>query len=98
MTDKTSKHIGKSIIAGFAYNLVVPNPFPYDEPKIIIANVTVSIMIAFAFQIIPGIFYYLYYVFTKDKEKSKKIFNVSFNIVFWIWMVFMVLGAFGPKI
>lgn len=98
MTHKTSKLIGKSIIAGFAYNLAVPNPFPYDDPTIIIGSILVSIILAVAFPVVPAILYAFYYIFSKNKEKSKKILYVSFDIIFWIWMIVMILGFFGSKI
>ena len=92
MTDKTSKLIGKSIIAGFAYNVMVPNPFPYDDPTIILASIFVSIILAVAIPIVPTILYAFYYISTKNKEKSKKVLYVSFDIIFWIWMTIMALS------
>ena len=98
MSNKTVIHIFKSLLTGLAYMLLLTkNPFPGEDPTIIISSLIVVIFIALAFQIIPLIIYFLSYLFTSNKDKAKNIFNRSFNILFWLWMAFMIIGGISSK-
>tara|TARA_B110000238_G_scaffold180590_1_gene204717 strand:+ start:599 stop:973 length:375 start_codon:yes stop_codon:yes gene_type:complete len=92
MTDKTLKHIGKSILTGLPYIFVIaPNDFEGKDGVILIP--IFIILFAFMINIIPVLIYSISYVITKNKDKAKSIFTRSFNIIFWLWMTFMIIGS-----
>ena len=92
MTDKTLKHIGKSILTGLPYIfLIAPNDF-VGEYRFIFILIFI-IVFGLAVNVIPAIIYSLSYLFTKNKEKAKNIFNRSFNIIFGLWMTVMIIGG-----
>ena len=92
MTDKTAKHIGKSILTGLPYIFIIaPNDF---EGKYGVIMIPIFIILfALMINIIPVLIYSISYIFTKNKDKAKSIFNRSFNIIFWIWMILTTIGG-----
>lgn len=92
MTDKTLKHIGKSILTGLPYIFIIaPNDF---EGKYGVIMIPIFIILfALMINIIPVLIYSISYIFTKNKDKAKSIFSRSFNAIFWLWMTFMIIGS-----
>tara|TARA_R110002020_G_scaffold425459_2_gene634885 strand:- start:1288 stop:1659 length:372 start_codon:yes stop_codon:yes gene_type:complete len=92
MTNRTSKHIGKSILTGLPYIFLIA----YDDFDGKYGFIMIPIfMIVFALLVnfIPLIIYGISYLFTRNNDRSKNIFNRSFNIIFWIWMILTTIGG-----
>ena len=71
MTDKTAKHIGKSILTGLPYIFLMA----YDDFDVKNGFITIPLfMIYFALLVnfIPLIIYGLSYLFTRNNDRSKK--------------------------
>ena len=92
MTDKTAKHIGKSILTGLPYIFLVAFDDFNNEYGFILIPIFM-ILFALVINLIPLIIYALSNLFTRNKDVSKNIFNRSFNIIFWIWMTFTIIGG-----
>lgn len=81
MSNKTVIHIIKSFLAALTLQFT-----EYFE-GVTIVSVLASLIFALFLQLIPLLLYSLTYLFSKNKDKSKNIFNLTFNIIFWIWMI-----------
>ena len=92
MTNKTSKHIGKSILTGLPYIFLIAFDDFNNEQGFILIPIFM-ILFALVINLIPLIIYALSYLVTRNKDASKNIFNRSFNIIFWIWMILSTIGG-----
>ena len=84
MSNKTVIHIIKSLLAALTLQFT-------DFESINIVSVLSILIFAVLLQFIPLLLYSLTYSFSKNKDKSKNIFNLTFNVIFWIWMIFQIV-------
>jgi len=88
MSNKTIL-ILKFLLPGFTYMIMNEYERLFISPVAFILGMVVTSAVLL---VIPLILYSLFYLFTKNKEKSGNIFKRIYDIIFWICMIFLILG------
>ena len=98
MTDKTDKHIGRSIAQHIGKSIVPWLLYvffvafeDFNNSSIVSLILASTIIFALFVNLIPGIMFALSYLFKRDADASKNVFYRSFNFLFWVAMVLAVL-------
>jgi|TARA_B100000959_G_scaffold265603_1_gene307226 heme O synthase-like polyprenyltransferase len=94
MFDKIKYHLLASYLWGVAFTFTSGDKFLDASIAELIIQPPIFALIVV---VLPLIIYFLSVLITKDKEKALKFFKTSFNIIFILAIILMIMGAIGAS-